>query len=202
MLYPKMLKKNDKGIALLFSLIMLALLLILALAFALDSMFAEKAAYNSANSSSAGFLAKTQLEQILSLIQNNEANFTNSEFYSATPVLPLFPLPMTDRKICCRNVFLLQACIPLIPLTSTGTTSGAAKRPNALSAGPRLSSLPMESRWIPWLTDVLIPPPPPIQNTMKKTIRKRESASMFPKSMSAPQFPLRLPTLEVQRPQK
>ena len=46
------------------------------------SMFNQKAARNAANASFAGFLAQTQLKEVLSLIQNDEANLENSEFYS------------------------------------------------------------------------------------------------------------------------
>jgi len=75
-------KKNEKGIALVFTLIVLALLLILALGFALSSMFNQKAARNAANASFAGFLGQTQLKEVLSLIENDEANLENSELYS------------------------------------------------------------------------------------------------------------------------
>ena len=78
----KSFKKNEKGVALVFTLLVLALLLILALGFALSSMFNQKAASNAANASFAGFLAQTQLKEVLSLIQNDEANLENSEFYS------------------------------------------------------------------------------------------------------------------------
>ncbi len=76
-------RKNEKGIALLFTLIMLSLLLILALSFALDSMFSQKAAYNSASSSSAALLAKSQLKQVFALIEASEANYdTDFRVYS------------------------------------------------------------------------------------------------------------------------
>ncbi len=82
MLNIKSAKKNEKGIALVFSLIFLSLLLILALAFALDSMFDQKAAYNTANASSAAFLAQAQLKQVLTLMRNNEANYGSDRLYS------------------------------------------------------------------------------------------------------------------------
>jgi hypothetical protein len=75
-------KKNEKGIALIFSLIMLSLLLILALSFTMDSMFEQKAAYNSASSSSSGFMGQTQLKQVLLLMENDQANFDSSRLYS------------------------------------------------------------------------------------------------------------------------
>ena len=75
-------KKNEKGVALIFSLIILSLLMIMALAFALDSMFEQKAAYNSANASAARILAKSQLKQVLSLITAGETNFENGNIYS------------------------------------------------------------------------------------------------------------------------
>jgi Tfp pilus assembly protein PilX len=62
--------RNEKGIALLFTLIMLSLLLILALSFALDSMFVHKAAYNSANSSFSETMGQVQLQEVLSLVRN------------------------------------------------------------------------------------------------------------------------------------
>ncbi|MDD5728559.1 MAG: hypothetical protein PHV59_08355, partial [Victivallales bacterium] len=71
-------RKRERGIALIFTLIMLSLLLILALAFALDSMFDQKAAYNSASSSSADSLIQSQLQEILALVRNDEANFSSA----------------------------------------------------------------------------------------------------------------------------
>ncbi len=75
-------KKNEKGIALLFTLIMLSLLMMLALSFALDSMFEQKAAYNSASTSSAAFLDQSQLKQVLLLMKAGEANFDGGRLYS------------------------------------------------------------------------------------------------------------------------
>ena len=75
-------ERKEKGIALIFTLIILSLLLILALGFALNSMFDQKAARNAANASFAAFLAQTQLKQVLSLIKNDEANLESSQFYS------------------------------------------------------------------------------------------------------------------------
>ena len=60
----------------------LALLLILALGFALNSMFDQKAAYNAASKSFAGFLAQTQMQQLLSMIENDEVNLDNHMLYS------------------------------------------------------------------------------------------------------------------------
>ena len=81
---------SEKGIALLFSLIMLSLLLVMALSFALDSMFEQKAAYNSASTSSAALIAKAQLNQVISLVQNYEVDFDSTnkpyshDFYGST----------------------------------------------------------------------------------------------------------------------
>lgn len=76
-------KKNEKGIALIFTLIMLSLLMILALSFALDSMFEQKAAYNSASSSSSGFMGQSQLKQVLLLMENSQAHFdSDNRLYS------------------------------------------------------------------------------------------------------------------------
>ena len=83
MLKIQLIRKNEKGIALLFTLIMLSLLLILAMSFALDSMFAQKAAYNSASSSSAAFLGQAQLKQVLLLMEKGQANFdSDGRLYS------------------------------------------------------------------------------------------------------------------------
>ncbi|MCK4982008.1 MAG: hypothetical protein KAS17_03740, partial [Victivallaceae bacterium] len=82
MLNTKSAKKDEKGIALIFTLIMLSLLLILALSFTMDSMFSQKSAYNAANSSSARFLAEAQLKQVLTLIQRSQANYDDSRVYS------------------------------------------------------------------------------------------------------------------------
>ncbi|MDD5599020.1 MAG: hypothetical protein PHV82_13815, partial [Victivallaceae bacterium] len=75
-------KKNEQGIALVFTFMILALLLIIALGFALSSMFDRKSALNAANAAAAGILAQTQLKEIISLIENDEANLEDSEFYS------------------------------------------------------------------------------------------------------------------------
>ena len=75
-------KKNEKGIALVFTLVMLSLLMILAMSFALDSMFSQKAAYNSASSSSSGFMGQAQLNQVLLLMKAGEANFDGGRLYS------------------------------------------------------------------------------------------------------------------------
>jgi len=78
MLDTKSAKKNEKGIALIFSLIMLSLLMILALSFTMDSMFEQKAAYNSASTSSSGFMGQAQLKQVLLLMKEGEANFDST----------------------------------------------------------------------------------------------------------------------------
>ena len=75
-------RKNEKGIALLFTLIMLSLLLMLAMSFALDSMFSQKAAYNSASSSSASFSGHAQMKGVISLLRYGNPVFTNSSVYS------------------------------------------------------------------------------------------------------------------------
>ena len=83
MLHLQSIRKNEKGVALVFTLVMLSLLLILALAFALDSMFEQRAAYNSASASSSGFMGQAQLKQVLLLMQEGEANFDdNGMLYS------------------------------------------------------------------------------------------------------------------------
>lgn len=98
-------KKNEKGIALLFTLVMLSLLLILALSFALDSMFSQKAAYNSASVSSAAFLDQAQLNQVLLLIKNGEANLDGGRLYSKD-ITYNTASPVTDKD-------MLVECLPV-----------------------------------------------------------------------------------------
>ncbi|MFA6716318.1 MAG: hypothetical protein WC082_00975 [Victivallales bacterium] len=75
-------KKDERGIALVFTFMFLALLLIIALGFALSSMFDRKSAFNAANAAAAGILAQTQLKEIVSLIENDKANLEDSKLYS------------------------------------------------------------------------------------------------------------------------
>lgn len=96
-------RKNEKGIALIFTLVMLSLLMILALSFALDSMFSQKAAYNSASSSSSGFMGQAQLNQVLLLMKNSEANFDGGRLYSKDisydPASPSTSVEDTDMLV-------------------------------------------------------------------------------------------------------
>jgi len=75
-------KKNEKGVALIFTLIMLSLLMIMALAFVLDSMFSQKSAYNAASANSARFIAEAQLKQVLALIKKDQMNSAEGYIYS------------------------------------------------------------------------------------------------------------------------
>ncbi len=108
----KLLGKREKGIALIFTLIVLSLLLILALGFALSSMFDQKAANNAANARFAAFLAQTQLKQVLSLIKNDEANLENSLFYSHDSGSPA----VTDANMLKD---MLQEHLPVADLLTT-----------------------------------------------------------------------------------
>ena len=91
-------KKNEKGVALIFTLLMLSLLLIMAMGFVLDSMFSQKSAYNAANTSAARFLAEVQLKQVLNLIKNNRMNAAEGYIYSKdlTYGTPSPPPPVED----------------------------------------------------------------------------------------------------------
>jgi hypothetical protein len=62
--------EQEKGIALIFALAILSLLFIMALSFATNSIFEEKAAFNSANTSSARLLAISTLNRVRTAIQN------------------------------------------------------------------------------------------------------------------------------------
>ena len=48
----------------------------------MDSMFSQKAAYNSANAKAAGFLAQSQLKQVLTYIQNAAVTLASNRLYS------------------------------------------------------------------------------------------------------------------------
>ena len=83
-------KKSQKGVALLFALGILGLLLVMALGFATNSIFDQLIASNSSNNSSARAIANSGLERVRLIIQN----------YSDT--LPLFnsaALNFTDNGI-------------------------------------------------------------------------------------------------------
>lgn len=95
----KKFKSKEKGIALIFTLMILALLLILALGFALNSMFDQKAAYNSASKSFAGFLAQTQMQKLLLLIKNDEVNLDNYALYSRDSGTPAVTDPNMSKDM-------------------------------------------------------------------------------------------------------
>lgn len=60
--------KKQQGIALLFALAILSLLMVMALGFATSAIFEQKAAYNSANTSSARLMAQSALNRALVLV--------------------------------------------------------------------------------------------------------------------------------------
>jgi len=123
-LKTKLTKKNEKGIALIFTLIMLSLLMILALSFTMDSMFEQKAAYNSASSSSAGFMTQAQLKQVLLLMKEGEANFDNGRLYSvdSTPGPTPAPVYHTDMLLESLPVAgLLKSDDKVFDLNNNGT---------------------------------------------------------------------------------
>lgn len=62
-------KGSQKGIALLFSLAILALLLVMAMGFATNAIFDQRTAYNSANVASARILAQAELNKVLTLLK-------------------------------------------------------------------------------------------------------------------------------------
>ena len=95
----KKFRRKEKGIALIFTLMILALLLILALGFALNSMFEQKAAYNSASKSFSGFLAQTQMQKLLLLIKNDEVNLDNYALYSRDSGTPTVTDPNMSKDM-------------------------------------------------------------------------------------------------------
>ena len=62
-------KKRQQGIALIFALAMLSLLLIMGMGFATNSIFVQKAAYNSSNTTSARLLCQSAVSRVLALLQ-------------------------------------------------------------------------------------------------------------------------------------
>ena len=66
-------KRWQKGVALLFALGILGLLLVMALGFATNSIFDQMIASNNGNSSAAKTIAQSGLERIRNMLQNYEA---------------------------------------------------------------------------------------------------------------------------------
>ncbi len=61
--------RSQKGIALLFSLAILSLLLVMALGFATNAIFDQRTAYNSANVTSARLMAQAELNKVFTLLK-------------------------------------------------------------------------------------------------------------------------------------
>ena len=76
--------KKQQGIALLFALAILSLLMVLALGFATSAIFEQKAAYNSANTSSARLLAQSALSR--ALVLTSELHGTVQSSHGSTHV--------------------------------------------------------------------------------------------------------------------
>ncbi|QSH41336.1 hypothetical protein P0136_08570 [Lentisphaerota bacterium ZTH] len=72
-----LLRRDERGIALIFSLLMMGLLLIMAMSFVSNSMFEEKTASNSASSTSAGILAEAALNRVVKSIQAYDKEIVN-----------------------------------------------------------------------------------------------------------------------------
>lgn len=84
--------KNERGIALLFALSILALLLVMALAFTTNSMFEKKAAFNSAKGSSSRLLAQAALQTVrvmLATYNSDEVKCSKGVINTQTNKLPL-----------------------------------------------------------------------------------------------------------------
>lgn len=68
----KLIKFNkQRGIALLFALVILALLLVMAVSFTTDSIFEHKSSYNAANTTAARFLAEAELTKIITMLKDD-----------------------------------------------------------------------------------------------------------------------------------
>ena len=75
-------KQKQSGIALIFALAMLSLLLIMAIGFATSSIFEQKAAYNSANTTSARLLSQSVVSRVLALVQTQISLYGQTLDYS------------------------------------------------------------------------------------------------------------------------
>ena len=75
-------KRKQQGIALIFALAMLSLLLIMAIGFATSSIFEQKAAYNSANTTSARLLSQSAASRVLLLLQSQISLYGETLDYS------------------------------------------------------------------------------------------------------------------------
>ena len=73
-------RKNEKGIALIFSLVIVGLLLVMALSFAANSIFSQRASMNAANSIVARGLAQSTVTRILAMMEvyGNVAAYSHS----------------------------------------------------------------------------------------------------------------------------
>ncbi|MDD5697123.1 MAG: hypothetical protein PHH77_00770 [Victivallaceae bacterium] len=162
--------KRENGIALLFSLIILSLLLILTLAFTLDSMFNQKAAYNSSSSSSAGLLAQAQLKKVLTLIQYYDINFdSDSRFYSyaGTSTDPYMTDMLKDRL---NTPFILDNTTdPCL------TPTPPKVQWNYIRSGPNATD-PIIGR----TAFVVIPGLIPLNSLISKTVDESGSAATLP----------------------
>lgn len=75
-------KQKQHGIALIFALAMLSLLLIMAIGFATSAIFEQKAAYNSANTTSARLLCQTAASRVLYLLYQQISLYGETLDYS------------------------------------------------------------------------------------------------------------------------
>ena len=75
-------KQKQSGIALIFALAMLSLLLIMAIGFATSSIFEQKAAYNSSNTTSARLLCQTATTRVLYLLYQQISLYGETLDYS------------------------------------------------------------------------------------------------------------------------
>lgn len=103
-------KRKQQGIALIFALAMLALLLIMAMGFATSSIFEQKSAANSACTSNARVLAQSALNRVLTLLnvygpsiqysyeKNNITNDMLSHLTTTINGAPLYTYPATPSE--------------------------------------------------------------------------------------------------------
>jgi hypothetical protein len=92
--------KHEHGIALLFALVMLALLLVMALSFATNSMFSQKISTNNANGSSARLLAQATAHRIVGMMNNfySVSGYNLENYYSFVDSHPDSVLDAEDMR--------------------------------------------------------------------------------------------------------
>ena len=105
-MFRKAVHKNESGVALLFALGILSLLLVLGLAFASNALLAQKVARNNSNRSQAKLLAQSAISRIATAImyyQFQAANWITRTFTATakTKTTRCLPTGCSARTIRC-----------------------------------------------------------------------------------------------------